>query len=40
MEKVNIPGLVGLSVDDSLEVMNEDELNNVLCTFLTINIMI
>jgi DNA primase len=28
------PGLVGLSVDDSLEVMSEDELNNVLRNFL------
>ncbi|MBT8349395.1 MAG: DNA primase [Sulfurovum sp.] len=28
------PGLVGLSVDDSLEVMSEEELNNVLRNFL------
>ncbi len=28
------PGLVGLSVNDSLEVMNEEELNNVLRNFL------
>ncbi len=28
------PGLVGLSVDDSLEVMNEEELNSVLRNFL------
>ncbi len=28
------PGLVGVSVDDSLEVMNEEELNNVLRNFL------
>lgn len=27
-------GLVGISVDDSLEVMNEEELNNVLRNFL------
>ena len=28
------PGLVGISVNDSLEVMNEEELNNVLRNFL------
>ncbi|TNF44976.1 MAG: DNA primase [Epsilonproteobacteria bacterium] len=28
------PGLVGLSVDESLEVMSEEELNNVLRNFL------
>ena len=28
------PGLVGLSVDDNLEIMSEDELNNVLRNFL------
>lgn len=34
-EKEN-PALVGLSVDDSLEVMNEDELNSALIQLLTI----
>lgn len=31
------PGLVGLSVDESFEVMNEDELNHALIQLLTIH---
>jgi DNA primase len=35
----NHPGLVGLSVDDSFEVMSEEELNNTLIQLLTIHYM-
>lgn len=37
--ETNHPALVGLSVDESLEVMNEDELNHALIQLLTIHYM-